>query len=270
MRHRGRVPGLLAVTAALAVACGGGMGGDGMGGDGTSPHGMDDAMGGGMDGGMDDATGGGMDNALGGSARTDTLAQVTVEELPDGPLAWSAFEVEDVEHRHAGGFVHAREDTTLTLDGEERSLRAGEAAYVAADVAHTHGDGTSWDVLLAAPDVAPPDGATGGTLFTSGELVGVPETPVELHAVLVELAPGSSTSVHIHPGPEFIHVTEGSFVYENDRVGSLETGKGDGHAIGPDVPVQKRNPEDGGDAAFLSWFVVDPDEPFASEASFGG
>lgn len=233
---------LLAVTAAVAVGCSG-AGDAGMGADGPG------------------------DGALGGSAGTEVLAETTLDGLPPGPLAWTAFEVRDVEHRHAAAFVHAHEDTTLAVDGEEEELGAGAARYVPAEAPHRHGDGSAWDVLLAEPEVAAPDGGA-GPVFTSGELEGLPDGETLLRSILVVLPPGTSTSVHSHPGPEFIHVTRGSFVYENAVVGAVETAEGDGHAVGRDLAVQKRNPEDGGEAAFLSWFVVDADEPFTSRASF--
>ena len=44
-------------------------------------------------------------------------------------------------------------------------------------------------------------------------------------------------------------------------------GPGGAEAIPPDTALQKRNPFKE-PAAFLSWFLVDPDQPFAPKASF--
>lgn len=69
------------------------------------------------------------------------------------------------------------------------------------------------------------------------------------------------------PGPEYIYATQGEIDYQNAIIGTEQTVEGMDHALPPDTAVQKRNPA-GGMATFLSFFVVDPDEPFAPEASF--
>jgi quercetin dioxygenase-like cupin family protein len=78
---------------------------------------------------------------------------------------------------------------------------------------------------------------------------------------------GGLTTVHTHPGTEFIYMTEGRIDYENALVGVKRLGPGGAEAIPPDTPVQKRNPYRR-EAVFLSWFLVDPGEPFAPEAEF--
>ena len=236
------------------------MGNDAMGGDGM---GGDDAMGGDDGMGSDDGMG-----ALGGSARTTLLAESTVERLADEPLAWSAFAVTDVEHEHAASFVHALEATTLTISGDEQELEEGSALFVPGETPHRHGPGSAWDVLLAAPDVAAPAGVMDGAVFRSDPLEGLPSGEAELRALLVELPPDTETSVHTHPGPEYIYATRGPFIYENGIIGEADTSEGDDHTLPAGVAVQKRNPSGGDEAAFLSWFVVDPDQPFAPPASF--
>jgi quercetin dioxygenase-like cupin family protein len=78
---------------------------------------------------------------------------------------------------------------------------------------------------------------------------------------------GGRTTVHTHPGPEFIYMTRGRIEYENALVGTRRLGPGGAEAIPPGTPVQKRNPYER-EAVFLSWFLVDPDKPFAPEAEF--
>jgi quercetin dioxygenase-like cupin family protein len=216
------------------------------------------------------------DGALGGSARTETLAEEAVETLPGGPLSWIAYEARlaagdaPVSHQHEMGFVYARDGAhILTLDGTEVELAPGEARFVGRDVEHAHaGEGTFWEIRLAAPDAGLPPGMEGaGAVFASPVLEGIPETPVQLVFVLVELPAGSETSVHTHPGPEYIYVTAGAFDYQNALIGTDPMTVGDDHYVPPDTAVQKRNTS-GAPATFLSWFVVDPDRPFAPGASF--
>lgn len=208
-----------------------------------------------------------MDDGLGGDAESEVLAEAELPSAPDQPLAWSAFVVNDVEHEHGPAFVHAQEATTVTVADEEHRLERGEAIFVPPSSAHTHGTGEAWDVVLAAPDADAPPGAT-EEVFRSDVLEGVPQHGVLLRAIHVQLPPGGQTSVHTHPGSEFIYVTQGAFIYESGLTAEQRTEEGDGHTLPADTPVQKRNPEGEQPAAFLSWFAVDPEEPFAPEASF--
>ena len=209
----------------------------------------------------------GTTGALGGSDETVLLAEATAP-LPEAPLAWTAYDVPRLKHGHGPSFVHARADTTLTVADDRKTLMEGQAAFVPGGAPHEHGDGLAWDVVLAAPGAAPPPGVTAPPVFASKPLEGLPNGSAKLSALLVTLPPGAQTSVHTHPGPEFIYVTRGRFDYQNAIVGQVKTGEGDGHTLRTDTAVQKRNPS-GGPAAFLSWFIVDPDKPFAPPASFG-
>lgn len=212
--------------------------------------------------------GAGGDQALGGTAGTDLLGEVTLDQLPRGPLAWSGFPISDAVHEHAAGFVHAREATTVTIDGRQQDLQEGDAVFVPDGTRHEHGAGLAWDVLLADPQVAPPAGVTDPPVFRSEPLEGLPDGSAQLRTLLIELPPGAKTSVHTHPGPEYIYVTGGRFTYENAIIGAVEAVEGDAHTLPPETAVQKRNEDGDGVAAFLSWFVVDPDAPFAPSASF--
>lgn len=209
---------------------------------------------------------------LGGSAQTETLAEAQVEQLPDEPLAWVAYAAapeQSLTHRHAPGFVYAEdEEHAVTIDGQEIMLQPGEAVFVGQDVEHTHVTGSFWDILLTAPDAEPPSGLEDAEqVFASVPLEGIPEPPVTISFIRVELPPGSQTSIHTHPGSEFIYETEGAIDYQNAIIGTERTEAGGTHMLPRDTAVQKRNPE-GETAVFLSWFIVDPDMPFAPEASF--
>lgn len=217
----------------------------------------------------------GGDQMLGGDAQTTTLAEQQADVLAEEPLAWIGFDLSGLGEEinittPAPGFLYANEGShAVTVEGEEMTLDTGEAIFTqeGAEVGLMSGQGV-FHVLLTAPNVDVPGALAGAeVIFTSGELKGIPETPARLSFVLVELPMGSQTSVHAHPGPEYIYVTQGEIEYQNSIIGTQTMTAGDDHSIPPDTAVQKRNPR-GDTAEFLSWFVVDPDQPFASEASF--
>ncbi len=92
---------------------------------------------------------------------------------------------------------------------------------------------------------------------------------VNLQFVDVVLPPnGGQTSIHTHPGPETIYVRAGPFEYQNALHGTETVQVGNVRSLPPGTPVQKRNPGSQ-EAAFLTLFVVDPNQPLAPEASFG-
>ena len=105
------------------------------------------------------------------------------------------------------------------------------------------------------------------TVFVSPTLKCIPKNPLAVF-VLVKVPPGGETSVHTHPGPEFIYQLSGGIDcqgYQNDIFGMLQITNGDIEGIPPTTSVQNRNPS-GGTVAFLSWFLVDLSQPFASPA----
>ena len=114
------------------------------------------------------------------------------------------------------------------------------------------------DYILADPAVE--------TVSVTATLEGIPKNPLAVF-VLVKVPQGGETSVHTHPGPEFIYQLSSGIDYQNGTVGVLQMTNGDIEGIPPATSVQKRNPS-GGTAAFLSWFLVDPSQPFASPAFF--
>ncbi len=215
--------------------------------------------------------------ALGGNAVTTELARVVLDEAPPGEVAWVAHEVPlaagaSIEHSHQFAFAYAREGSqSLAAGAAARELREGEGAAVTAGEVHRHGavSGTAvlWEIRLAAPGSAPPGGALDSRLvFESSPLEEIPAGPMAAF-VHVLVPPDGRTSVHTHPGPEFIYQISGKIEYQNAIIGSLEMSPGDAEGIPPETPVQKRNPFEG-DAAFLSWFLVDTSKPFASPARF--
>ncbi len=210
--------------------------------------------------------------ALGGSARTKTLARAEFERPPRGEAAWVAHEFrlgrgQKLRHSHGVGFVYGRRGRHR-VGG--RALAAGEGAALATGAPHVHAaaseDARFWEIRLAAPESSPPRGAK-RRVFASEPLRGVPDAPRASFIEVVLPPRGGRTTVHTHPGPEFIYQLTGEIQYQNDMVGTKPLGAGGAEAIPPNTAVQKRN-RSVRPASFLSWFLVDPDAPFAPEARF--
>jgi hypothetical protein len=243
--------------------------------------------------------------ALGGSAETQTLARTRLERRPPGALAWVAHEVrlapgQAIEHKHELAFVYGRRgehevrrtgdapldsggDATAGADatpedgdgaaaGAGAPLAGGDGAAVSAGALHRHlaGDDGSvfWEIRVAPRGAPAPPGTRGARrVFESEPLEGVP-APAAVSLIEVTVPPrGGRTTVHTHPGPEFIYQLTGRIDYQNAIVGTKRLGPGGAEGIPPDTAVQKRNPY-ADPASFLSMFLVDPDRPFAPKAGF--
>ena len=190
--------------------------------------------------------------ALGGSAVTTMLAQevLTLEETT-GTLAWVAHEIrlgsgEGLEHTHEFAFVHAAtEPHLLTTAGGSVRLEPSQGTAVRSGTTHRHEAPDSpsvfWEIRLAAPGSLPPSNVPNARLvFESSLLEDIPRMP--LAAFVHVLVPsGAETSVHTHPGPEFIYQTVGQIEYENGLIGTREMGPGEIEGIPPLTAVQKRN-----------------------------
>ena len=216
--------------------------------------------------------------ALGGSAVTTLLAQeiLTFEETT-GTLGWVAHEIrlgsgEALEHTHGFAFVYATtEPHLLTTEGERVRLEPTQGNAVRSGTTHRHEaldrPSVFWEIRLSPPGSPPPPNVPEARLvFESSVLQGIPSRPLVVF-VHVLVPAGAETSVHNHPGPEVIYQTVGRIEYENALIGAREMGPGEIEGIPPRVAVQKRNAF-GEDAEFLSWFLVDITEPFASPARF--
>ena len=216
-------------------------------------------------------------SALGGDAETVLLAQQVLQNLSAGDLVWAAYEThldagEVIKHTHEFAFVYSKSGRLLFNQGmPSLTLEPTQGDVVTADVSHRHGamDGDSifWEVLLTAPGSGPPPNSGDSRLvFESAILQDIPDTSLATF-VLVRVPPGGQTSVHTHPGPELIYQLSGRIDYQNALIGVRRMGPGDVEGIPPNTPVQKRNPFDEG-AEFLSWFLVDTAQPFATAARF--
>jgi quercetin dioxygenase-like cupin family protein len=217
----------------------------------------------------------GIRGALGGEARVETLARTRLPASPTGPVSWVADELRlspgrELEHSHEPAFVQGRAATSaLAVDGQRTRIEEGEGAFVPGGRPHRHraagGPATLWEIRLAPPGAAPLTGSR--RVFESEPLEGIPSRPLASFLEVTVPARGGETTVHTHPGPEFIYQLEGRIEYQNELIGSRRLGPGGAEAIPPDTAVQKRNPFPA-DARFLSWFLVDPRKPFAPLAEF--
>lgn len=209
--------------------------------------------------------------ALGGGAQVETLARTRLESRPSGLVAWVADEFrlepgDRLRHTHELAFVYGRRGAH-TVDGAEVGAREGAAVRPGSRHSHVAGDEgvVFWEIRLAPARSRPPRGAR--RVFESEELEGIP-APAAASFLAVTVAPrGGRTTVHSHPGPEFIYQLSGRIDYQNAIAGTNRLGPGGAEAIPPDTAVQKRNPYRE-PAVFLSWFLVDPERPFAPRAEF--
>ena len=270
MRRTGGRPALrllLIATAVALVACGGGDGGDPDVAEGPAPEAGAGTL----------SMGGG---ALGDQSTTTPVAQGLLDAQPGATVAWTAFTIElgdgdAVEGSGDAGFLYVvagRID--VEWGDQERSLGPEEGVLVNAGVPFElrarDGPATVWDIRLRPPaDEAAPDYAPAATFaWRSDPLQDIPPLPLAVMAI-VTVPPGGQTIVHTHPGPEFIVVTSGRIDYQNAFKQAPGVGVGTTESIGPGVQVQKRNPYDE-DGVFLSLFLVDAGQPFASAARFDG
>lgn len=216
--------------------------------------------------------------ALGGNAMTTVLGQAVLDDS-DISLdpAWIAHEVDlaegkSVEHAHEFAFTYAKEGLhCLNLDTAQQVLEPGFGATIPAGTAHRHeaaeNQSVFWEVRLASPGSALPEDPDNARLVFESRIEGpIPPQPRAVFVYVVVPADGR-TSVHTHPGPELIYTVSGTIEYENGLIGAKIMKPGEIEGIPPNVPVQKRNTFEQ-DAEFLSWFLVDGTEPFASPARF--
>jgi quercetin dioxygenase-like cupin family protein len=213
--------------------------------------------------------------ALGAGARVETLARASLRSPPPSPTVWVADEFRLRPGRavtRAGdfAFVYARAGRlSLMLEGTRRTLAVGEAAAAPARTQRVYRadepGAAAWEIRLARRGSPIPHGAR--RIFESKPLEGIPERAA-LSFLSVTVPPrGGRTTVHTHPGPELVYELSGTIDYQNSLIGTRRLRPGGLEGIPPDTPVQKRNPYRE-PAVFLSWFAVDPSQPFAPAASF--
>ena len=212
--------------------------------------------------------------ALGGNADTTYLTRLRLEEIPESSWAWVTHRMEleageKITHRHKPAFVYSIEGMHDLMAAGTNRVREGQALSVRSEIEHSHrasfGPTVFWETRLDRPG-STPAGFEAETVFESPVLEDIPENPLVVF-IPVEIPPGGETSVHSHPGPEFIYQMSGGIDYQNDIIGVRKMVAGDVEGLPPLTAVQKRNPSDE-QAVFLSWFLVDTEKDFASPAAF--
>lgn len=217
----------------------------------------------------------GMDSmAMDDMAEITVAAEARINTLPSEPLAWVGYRVTASDSTEANSwgpaFVYADDEThELEVDGSQLTLQPGEAAFLEEGSEHAAMSGDFWVFVLTDPEGDPAKGLQEASReFSSGPLEGLPDAPVDVRFLLVDLPPeDGQTSVHTHPGPEYIYVADGGIDYETGLEETTDLTVGDDAPLPAGIPVQKRNVGNE-PARFWSWFIVDPEEPFSAEASF--
>ena len=164
------------------------------------------------------------------------LAEINVTQLPSGPLFW-------------------RLENYATL--AQAQAAAGPTGLV------VQSGGKVWLITLEAAGGASP----GGTKVADvGPLPAVVATHYVLRINEASGPPGSTTSVHSHPGSEAFYVLAGESSSHTSE-GTLRVGAGHGEAGSPSGTPMQVSSSGSPDLLSLVMFVVDGDKPFSSPAT---
>ncbi len=214
--------------------------------------------------------------ALGGQSITRAIARDLLASVPAEGAAWVAYAIEmapgvSVTVEHEAAFLYAVEGTVqVETGGIEQSLQTAAGTFIqegeSARVTAGPAGAVIWDIRLAPADGQAPT-PDARLVFVSEPLHDIPPAPLVILAEVI-VPSGGLTVVHTHPGPEFIYVTSGVIDYQNANKLSEGVGVGTAETIGANVAVQKRNPYPQ-EAAFLSLFLLDAAQEFATPARFG-
>ena len=164
-----------------------------------------------------------------------------LDGAPDQRVAWVAHELslpasQSIEHAHEFAFVYARAGPhTLARDGANEMLAEARGAAIESGQTHRHGASSAgsvvWEIRLARPGADPAPKTSGAEfLFESEPLDGIPKSASATFVHVLVPSEGQ-TSVHTHPGPEFIYQLEGEIEYENALIGAIQMGPGNHEGI---------------------------------------
>jgi quercetin dioxygenase-like cupin family protein len=167
----------------------------------------------------------------------EPVAEKTVTELPAGPLYW-----------HVQNFA---------------ALADAEAAAGPLSLA-TDVEGKVW-LFTLGPKGTPTRG--GSMVSEIGPLVDVSAPKYLLRIMHGVASPGAKSGVHTHPGTEAFFVLDGQLSQQTPHgVNVVEAGKT--LAGGPPEDPMEVTSSGGEELRWLIMFVVDANQPFASEATF--
>lgn len=211
-------------------------------------------------------------------ARSDNLGDGKITALPAGTLYVQYLDVPQaagapISHAHIAGFVYTHLGAhRLAIEaGETKDLKAGEAAFVPANVGHTHSNpGTSasgWYFISIRPNTARTASPTfpgQKEAFATPDLPALPAGAYSLGLRLVTIQPNGRTVAHTHGGLETILVLDGTVEVRVQGASAKALQKGEGTSIAADTSLQVWNK--GTTAAkFLAFFVTADGKTFQTD-----
>ncbi len=211
-------------------------------------------------------------------AKTDVLGDGKITALPPGTLYVQYLDVPQaagapITHAHIAGFVYTHTGThRLAIDGgETKDVKAGEAAFVPANVGHTHSNpGTSasgWYFISIRPNTARTASPTfpgQKEAFATPDLPTLPAGAYSLGLRHVTVQPNGRTAAHKHGGMETILVLDGAVEVRVQGAAMKILQKGDGTFIEADTPLQVWN-KGTVPAKFLAFFVTADGRAFSTD-----
>ena len=211
-------------------------------------------------------------------AKTDVLGDGKITALPAGTLYVQYLDVPQaagapITHAHIAGFVYTYLGAhRLAIEaGETKDLKAGEAAFVPANVGHTHSNpGTStsgWYFVSIRPNTArtaTPTFPGQKEAFATPDLSPLPAGAYSLGLRYVTVQPNGRTAAHKHGGMETILVLEGAVEVRVQGAAMKTLQKGDGTSIEADTPLQVWN-KGTAPAKFLAFFVTADGKAFSTD-----
>jgi quercetin dioxygenase-like cupin family protein len=211
-------------------------------------------------------------------ATTDSLGDGKIAALPAGVLYVNYLDVPQaagapITHAHIAGFVYTHLGAhRLAIEaGETKDLKAGEAAFVPANVGHTHSNpGTSangWYFIGIRPNTgrtAPPTFPGQKETFATPDLAALPAGAYSLGLRFVTIQPNGRTAAHKHGGMETILVLDGSVEVRVQGRTMKTLQKGEGASIEADTPLQISN-KGTVPAKFLAFFVTADGKAFSTD-----
>jgi len=211
-------------------------------------------------------------------AKTDSLGDGKITALPAGTLYVQYLDVPQaagapITHAHIAGFVytHLGAHRLAIEGGETKDLKAGEAAFVPANVGHTHSNpGTSasgWYFISIRPNTARTASPTfpgQKEAFATPDLPALAAGAYSLGLRLVTIQPNGRTVAHKHGGLETILVVDGSVEVRVQGASAKTLQKGEGTSIAADTSLQVWN-KGTAPAKFLAFFVTADGKAFQTD-----
>lgn len=211
-------------------------------------------------------------------AATTNLGDGKITALPTGTLYVQYLDVPQaasapITHAHIAGFVYAAEGThkLAIQDGATTDLKAGEAAFVPANVAHTHSNPGSSDNRWYFVSIRPNTARTASPTFpgqkeafATADLAALPAGAYSLGLRAVTVQPNGRTAAHKHGGLETIVVLDGSVEVRVQGAAAKTLKKGEGMTIEADTALQAWN-KGTVPAKFLAFFVTADGKTFSTD-----